>query len=253
MIFNLILNHSGSSAPSSYTPPTWAGGTDAEIVEALEKHYNGEVDLTQYWSVGDERTISLSAMSATGVGESHAAQDVTFVILNVGGKTLATSVNGHTSCAFIVGQKYTLDETGYMYSSNSSSIGWNGCKRRTWCNEVYYASIPSTIRSIFKQHINVTGTSYSTGTTSSTDYFALASEKELFGSTSYANATSESSLSQFKYYETSANRNKYDDYWTRSRRGSSSYRQFVYYRDSSGSSYYSNMSNALGIAPFGVI
>lgn len=249
MIFNLILNHSGSSAPSSYTPPTWAGGTDAEIVEALEKHYNGEIDLTEHWSVGDERTISLSAMSATGVGESHAAQNVTMVIMNVGGKYL---LDGTTECAFIVGQKACLSETGYMHSS-SSDVAWHNCARRTWCNEVYYASIPSTIRPIFQPHLNITGTAGSTATTTAMDYFALPAEKEILGSNSYANSTAEKRLSQFSYYATSSNRSKGVSYYTRSRRSSSSSYRFVYFSNSQSAMSYSSMNTARGIAPFGVI
>lgn len=234
----------------TYTPPTWSGGTDAEIVEALEKHYNGEIDLTEYWSVGDERTVSLSAMSATGVGESHVAQDVVFVLMNVGGKYLS---DGVTECAFVVGQKSCLSETGAMHSSSSTGIAWHNCLRRTWCNDVYYNAIPSTLRSIFQQHLNITGTAGSTATTTVTDYFALPSEKEILGYTSYANSTAESSLSQFSYYATSSNQSKGVSYWTRSRRSSSSSARFVYFSNSSNATSYSSMNTAIGIAPFGVI
>lgn len=239
-----------------YEPPTWAGGTDAEIVEALEKHYAGEIDLTDYWSVGDERQVSLSAMWATGVGESHVAQTVTMVLMNVGGKTLATAINGISECAFIVGQKDCLKEAGYMNSSNTNTGGWNDCARRTWCNATYRDSIPSTLRGIFKQHQNVTSSGSSTGTTTSTDYFALPAEKEVFGSVTHANSTAESSLSQFTYYAASASRIKELNgsasiWWERSPYYGN-YTMFCYvFPDGSGNK--SNASNTYGIAPFGVI
>ena len=171
--------------PEAYTPPEWSSGTDEEIITALEKHYNDEIDLTEYWSVGDERIIHLNAMSATNVGESHVAQDITMVLMNVGGKTLTTPINGHTECAFIVGQKDLLAnngtaEKGYMNSS-SNTYGWYKMSRRTWCNSTYKNAFPSTIVSIFKEHQNVTGTLDGTGSTTSNDYFALPAEKEVFG------------------------------------------------------------------------
>ena len=50
---------------------TWAGGTDEEIVKMVQLADEGKINLSDYWAVGDTRTVQLSAMSATGVGESH--------------------------------------------------------------------------------------------------------------------------------------------------------------------------------------
>ena len=120
---------------TEYVPPSWSDGTDEEIVEALEKHYAGEIDLTEYWSVGDERTVSLSSMGEMSpLTDTHAAQDVVFVLSNVGGKYLA---DGVTECAFQVDQKNCLLETGRMHNFSSNSGGWRDCHRRTWCNSIY--------------------------------------------------------------------------------------------------------------------
>lgn len=196
-----------------YVPPTWADGSDEEIAEALQKHYAGEIDLHDYWSVGDERTVHLNAMAATGVGESHVAQDVTMVLMNAGGKTLTTPIGSVTECAFIVGQKNilangTTREGGYMNSSDTNAGGWNQCARRTWCNEVYKNALPSTFVGILKQHQNITAAGTGSTTTTSSDYVALPAEKEVFGSVTYADSTAEASLTQFKYYETASNRIK---------------------------------------------
>lgn len=239
---------------SSPTPTivTWADGTDAEIAAMLEAHYAGLIDVTAIWDVGDERVVSLSAMEATGVGESHVAQDVTMVLMNVGGKTLT----GGGTCAFIVGQKHSLNEKGYMNSSNTNSGGWDSCARRTWCNSVYKNALPSTLVGIFKQHQNITANGSSSSTATSSDYFALPSEKEVFGSTSYANSTAEASNTQFKYYKTSSNRIKNvngsaDIWWERSPFGG--YSSAFCYVNSRGNASNSNASDNYGLAPFGVI
>lgn len=193
---------------------SWADGTDEQIVAMVNAADEGKINLADYWSVGDERQVTLSAMSATGVGESHVEQTVTFVLMNAGGKTLANATpGGRTECSFIVGMKNgfangTSGEFGYMNSSNTNSGGWEASARRTWCNDVFRNAIPSTLRNIFKQHLNVTANGSSSTTATSTDYFALPAEKEVFGSVPNANSTAETNLTQFEYYKTSANRIK---------------------------------------------
>ena len=200
-----------------YKPPfkivTWAGGTDKEIVAMVEAADAGLINLSDYWAVGDTRTVQLSAMSATGVGESHSAQEVDLVLMHAGGYELADG----TTCNFIVGQKDALATYGYMNSTSTNSGSWDGCARRTWCNEAYKNAIPESLRSIFKQFKTITAETYN-GTTlkTSLDYFALPAAKEIFGgtatsagsSTSYSNLTEFNALFQFEWYKTSSNRIK---------------------------------------------
>lgn len=239
---------------------TWAGGTDQEIADMVAAADAGLINLQDYWAVGQERKVSLSAMAATGVGESHAAQTVTMVLMNAGGKTLATpTAAGQTTCNYVVGLKNGLAEYGYMNSSNTNSGGWDSCARRTWCNSVYRSAIPATLRGIFKQHKNITASGgLSTVATTSTDYFALPAEKEVFGSTTYANSTAETSLTQFQWYKTAANRIKKigdsgsaDDWWGRSPYSGNS--TFFCGVNSGGSANFSGASGSILVAPFGCI
>lgn len=192
---------SGSSGPEIVT---WSEGTDEQIVAMLDAHYNGDIDIHDYWSVGDKRTVQLSAMTATDVGETHTAQNVTFILTDVGGKYLT---DGVTECAFQVDQKDCLLENGYMNSSRTNTGGWKNSKRRVWCNDTYYNAIPETLRPIFKQYINQSGTGggSSSGTESTVDYFALRAEIEVFNKITYS-VTGEGS--KVTYYLTSANRIK---------------------------------------------
>lgn len=243
---------------------SWSQGTDEQIVALIQAADDGLIDLVEDcgWAVGDERTISLSAMSATGVGESHLAQNATFVLMNVGGKKLA---DGVTDCNFIVGMKDMLTtgstyERGYMNSSNVNAGGWESCARRTWCNNVFYNAIPFSIRPIFKQHINKTsnGSTNHSQIINSVDYFAFASEKEVFGTTTYSNSTAEAENTQFEWYKTSANRIKLRSpggsaygWWERS--PGSGYSSYFCLVNSGGSASCYNASNAYGLSPFGCI
>lgn len=238
---------------------TWADGTDAEIVAMVNAADNGEINLADYWHVGDERQVTLSAMEATGVGESHGVEIVTFVLMNAGGKTLANATaSGRTVCSFIVGMKNGLVENGYMNSSDINDGGWDACLRRTWCNEVFRNAIPESLRGIFKQHLNVTANGGGTTTVTSTDYFALPAEKEVFGQNSSANSTAEESLIQFEYYKTTAKRIKRsgdggpaNSWWERSPNyGSTNY---ICYVNPKGVTSFGKASFDYALAPFGVI
>lgn len=249
---NDVTKSATTSVTVTVKTVTWASGTDTEIANMVEAADAGIISLSDYWTVGDVRSISLSAMSATGVGESHSAQKADFVLMNKGGKTLASG----TKCSFIVGMKNCLATTGYMNSSDTNSGGWNSCKRRTWCNSVFYNAIPTALRPIFKQFKNVTASGASTSTTTSTDYFALPSEKEVFGSVTYANSTAESSNSQFEWYKTSSNRVKKVNgsayaWWERSPYSGISDPFCTVTSDGSASA--NNASDTLGISPFGCI
>lgn len=265
----------------AYVPPKWSTGTDAEIIEALNKHYKNEINLHDYWSIGDERVIHLSAMSATGVDENHVEQDITMVLMNKGGKKLI--IDGSVSdidCAFIIGQKDSLNdvtsstelsrrERGYMNATDTVSGGWHDSNRRAWCNSTYRNAFPSTIIDIFKQFANVTANGTGSTTYTDTDYFALAAEKEIYGWNYYGDATAEESLSQFEYYQTTANLIKHvgilpnnysaESCWTRTVWGSASYNDFVIQTGDpflSGEGYQGDARNAsskYGIAPFGCI
>ena len=190
--------------------PSWSTGTDAEIAEALAKHYAGEINLHEIWNIGDTRTVHLSAMPATGVGESHVEQDVEFQLVNAGGKELADG----TECVFVVQLKDVLTdangnyEGGYMNSTRTNVGGWKECARRAWCNDVFRNALPETTRSIFKLHKNKTSQGNKLTTLDETeDYFALPCTYNIFGSTWWGG--SDEDPTRWSYYDTDEKTVKY--------------------------------------------
>ena len=211
----------------------------------------GKLNLSDYWHEGDTRTVHLSAMQRGAVGESHAAQSVQFVLSDPGHFTLASG----KKCSFVVNMKDCLKETGYMNSSNTNSGGWNGCARRTWCNNVFRNAIPSGLRPAFKQFKTKAATGTGTASTTSTDWFALPSEMEVFGLVTYANSSAESGNTQLNYYKTSSNRvkkvNGSADWWWERSPGSISTRFCVVIANGNAGN---NVAAAdYGLAPFGCI
>lgn len=248
------FNVTVAEAPTVEIVP-WATGTDEQIAAMVAALDAGTLSVEDTgWAVGDERTVSLAAMAATGVGESHAEQDVVLVLGNAGGKYFEDG----TECHFVVLQKDSLNESGYMNSSNTNSGGWEGCARRAWCNDVYSAAIPAALLPIFKRFKNVSGVGggASSGTQETVDLFALAGEGEIFGSRTYAFADEVSAETQFEWYKTSANRVKKrngsaDSWWERSARSGSSINFCSV--SSYGNANSGTASSTDGLAPFGCI
>ena len=238
---------------------TWADGTDEQITAMLEAYYNDEIDIYEYWTVGDERTIHLSqiagnwfpdASSSYGYGEAQPAQDIVMVLMNKGGKKLVAPINGHADCAFIVGQKNCLTNTGYLHGTYVEYISWTEFARCTWCNNNYRNAFPASLRNIFKLFCR-----YSTELDSPAPYFVLPEMVELTGSNlGIASSTENSYLSQFEYYKIFANRAKDKSYWLRTNHSTT--RSNWFYASSSGSvdAYTTSaIYGTYGIAPFGVI
>ena len=234
---------------------SWADGTDEEIAAMVAAADAGQINLSDYWKAGDMRTVQLSSMqrgSVPNASERHAAQSVQFVLTDPGHYTLASG----QPCHFVVIQKDCLKEYGVMNSQNTNSGGWNSCPRRTWCNSVYRNAIPSTLRGIFKQFKVRTANGSGSGVTESTDWFSLFSEKEVFGSTMYANSSAESKNSQLTWFKTSSNRIKRVNgsayyWWERSPlSGNSNSFCFVTFN---GNADWNIANYSIGLAPFGCI
>lgn len=242
---------------------TWATGTDAEIADMVAAADAGQISLKDYWAAGQERTVNLSAMAATGVSETHAAQSATLVLMDstCTGFTLATTTSGgKTKPDFIVGLKNCLLEMGYMNLTNTNANGWSGCVRRTWCNNVFRPAIPSSLRGIFKQFKwkQGKGGGASSGLLETTDYFGLAPESAVFGSIHHSQTDEVALYAQWDWYKTSTNRGKKlgdngsaCSWWECSNHlGSSDCFCVVYI---SGGAGYNYAKNTTGLAPFGCI
>ncbi len=201
-------------------------GTDDEITKMIKAHYNDQINIADYWAVGDMRTVHLSAMPATGgganVGESHREQDVQFVIGDFNHDDLTTPINGHTKAAVTLLQKDCLmdasnasnpingngnKENGYMNSTGTNAGGWKNCARRAWCNNVFFSALPSAWQSMVKT-VNKK-TSYGNNQwniETVQDKIFLAAEIEITGGSTYSFS---GEGEQYQYYKNAiANRCK---------------------------------------------
>lgn len=139
--------------------PLWGdpNATNAEILNALNRDRNGEIDLSEYWAVGDERKIQLNSITSESM-EDHDVQEITLVLMdaNCDGFEYTYSVpSGRTKPRFMVGVKEILCmstgqwEPGKMNTTASNKNGWGECKRRSWCNTDFYNALPQEVKAFF--------------------------------------------------------------------------------------------------------
>lgn len=242
---------------------SWSEASDAELAEYLQKHYAGEINLHDYWNIGDTKTVRLSAIPATGVEETHVEQDIELQLVNAGGKELT---NG-AECAFIVQLKNVLSnasienvylqaETGKINKQYTSIGGWKNSNRRQWCNNAFKNALPETTKNLFKAHKNKTSQGNAvTALEESQDFFALPCTYNIFGE-DYNALPGEDNV-HWTYYNTQEKRIKYNSanapiwWWLRSPYAYSAPLWMLV--NASGESDFMEANVSYGIAPFGTI
>ena len=200
----------------------WSSGTNAQIKAMIDGYYNNLLTLDEIksvWKVGDKRSVTLSAMSATNNLESHRSQTVQYVIIDFDHDTLTTAINGHTKALLTLNQDKILissdskttsngdSETGKMNPSTLQYDDWGTCARRTWCNSTYYNAIPSGLRSLIKPvTIYYNDGSNLSSVLSCSDYTFLLSDVGIAGSG--ASTYLQNYDTQYEYFKTTSNRYK---------------------------------------------
>lgn len=246
-----------ATTPVTVTVKTVAfndSATDQEIIDMLDAHEQGIINITDYWTVGDTRTASISSIAATGVGESHAAQQVHVVLSHRGGQTLEDG----SACTFQWDFVEALAEAGYMNSSNTNSGGYDGSARAPWNDTPMYNALPAWLKKMTKPFKVTSGVGggASSGLQTTVHKLALRAEKEVFGTMSYSFSDEANALTQVDYYKTADNRKKkrgisgsVNRWWLRSScSGNSNYFCLVN-SDGSANGYYA--SHTYGLTPFG--
>lgn len=244
--------------PIIYKVPSWSTGTDEEIVDALDKHYAGKINLLNNWNVGDSRTVRFKDSLTTLVdypgylNPAAKTAGIPLVIWNKGGKNLTNPINGKEECAFIVGFEDYIDD------ARIGNGNWPNTVRYDWCQSVFKNAIPDSLIGAFKEFVNISNANNTAdGTVTSNDYFTLLAEKELFGvNDDDARAIGEASLSQFERFTNSDNikpLTNHDNIQTRTRVAYAySATRWVIYSRSYGIAVSSGTDN-YSIIPYGVI
>ena len=232
----------------------WSTGTDEEIAAMITAADQGKINLTKCWSVGDERVVHLSAMSANSNGvftSPQAEQDVVWRLANEG-----YSGVDNESINFVWVQKDCLSLKAGINPTNTIAGSWGGCALRTDLNNLYYNAIPQTLRNSLKTFKTYYADDSNNTLVAVSDKIAIFAEKEIFGSMSWGSNAEESleRITDFKYTDALE---KHDaegnliSWWTRTWYGyaGTDYIEVLTNKNSAPG----NASTKLGIAPFGCI
>ena len=203
---------------------TFAQATDEEITYLLGLHKEGIIDLTEYWSVGDERTIHLNAMSAMSpFSDVYPEQNVLLKILHGPNAFDLSDDEGGGKNIFVIGIipllgfDTIINGRPQLETSSGNSGGWKNCTRRPWFDNIFREALPTEVKKWFKKFKYLSYDGYGTTTSSIIEnYFTLPSVSEVFGpsyNTNYV-PSSEDSV-QFDLYKNNVNKyykfNKIDD------------------------------------------
>lgn len=151
------IGGAASSEPSIPEPEgivSFSDGRSEQIIDMINRHYAGEIDISDYWSVGDERVINLRSMSTSYVNEAHVAQAITLVIIGIEHDTLYDEPS--KKACITVQTKEVLGndgeaETGIMHTSVSLSGAWGSCNRKKWCSNVFKQALPEVFSENIKE------------------------------------------------------------------------------------------------------
>lgn len=223
---------------------TFKDGTDEEIAAMLKAHYKGKINISDYWAVGNTRTIRLNSVAnPKGSGSAWAAQNITIVITEINHHDLATPIGTRTKAAITCQTREVVNnninsyddyKNGHIYFNlksayvtDPSKVHWSAIGMRTWSNDAFFnTAMPTGIKNMIKpiKH-NVLSTRGCSGTTNNgkpaiktteeaIDKIFLPTYPEIFGNIannfylSGETPTGEEGT-QWRYYQTSANRVKY--------------------------------------------
>lgn len=209
---------------------TWADASDDVIANMVARADAGEIDLGDYWKVGETRRVHLDAVEAGTIVSNQPEQDVDLVLLHYAANSTyydltSPITSGRKHPMFVVGTKDCLKNTtnaefviasltnGYsretgvnLYALCNSDKG----ELLSWIDENIINALPSNLQPIFKAvNINFvpsetsrsSGSSYRDGTYTvlgkKSVYSTLPSTKEL--GITMAEPTSTSVIGCFVY------------------------------------------------------
>ena len=216
-----------------YEIVSWITGTTAQIEAMLEAAEQGKIDLSDYWSIGQERTSG----------------SINWVLTDFNDTT-----SGGTSYNAIIHSKNTIENFG-MNTSNTNVGGWSSSNMRTTKMASLYNNLEAGFKSLIKQVTNISGAGNQSNTTQTTnDYLWLFSEMEVQGATSYAGSAEAAKCKQMQYFKTADNKKKTGSstsWWLRSPLVSNA--TYFCFVNIDGSAYVGNASNACGVVPVAAI
>ena len=174
---------------------TFADGTDEQISAMLDAHYKGKINIEDYWSVGDTRTVQLTNLGSSGT-QVHVDQKMIMIIIGFNHDNLENKQGIRDKAAVTIqckdalGNNEILEGEYYWGREYKAENGDNYTKSplRNWLNENFINSMPSSFNSMIKT-VNKKNLAYHNTANNapliSKDKAFLLSYPEVFGTVKY--------------------------------------------------------------------
>jgi hypothetical protein len=140
------------SVITTHLIPSFNDATWDEISKLLDLHYNGDIDLTNYWKVGDvkENVSLINTMSDVYDSVTHSLQEIDLVIIGTNHDTI--SDNGKKA-VFTIAQKDCLGRSGRItnYDSGYTYARYSVSSRNSWMTTQYIYALPFKLQRLIKR------------------------------------------------------------------------------------------------------
>ena len=146
---------------------SFADGTWSQISKMLDMHYAGIIDIADYWSVGDEREITIDEITqeeittsmSTTVFEHQLAQQQIITIIGFNHDILETPINGFDKACVTLQLKDCLNVKGKLHQkSGGYACSWYKKGRHIWLENNFRKALPSKLQSLIKITTHPIGT-----------------------------------------------------------------------------------------------
>ena len=218
-------------AVGAFATSTWA-----EIKAAVQAGIGG-LDLSEYWSVGDTKSVTLTTNEV--------------IELQIAGFNHDTYSDGVTAPVTLV-MKNCLNATAKMNNSDTNSGGYPASAMKTYVETNIYNKLPSDLKAIVAPVKKKCYTTYNSASSlSEANYNVwLLAEAEVFDSVSYTIGNGEGT--KYPIFTDNASRVKKvngsaDSWWLRSARSSNSTYFVLVSSGGSVSNYYASISRGVAV------
>lgn len=141
----------------------------SQIAAMLNAHYAGEINIVNYWSVGDTRIETLEEIPAGTLSKDEPYQTITLTIIDFNHDILETPINNKTRAAITVltsplktlnylGSGQSLENIIIQSENDIRNMMWKKWDRRTWCNTDFYNTLPTQMKNSIKTVIKYSQT-----------------------------------------------------------------------------------------------
>ena len=218
-------------AVGAFATSTWA-----EIKAAVQAGIGG-LDLSEYWSVGDTKSVTLTTNEV--------------IELQIAGFNHDTYSDGVTAPVTLV-MKNCLNATAKMNNSDTNSGGYPASAMKTYVETNIYNKLPSDLKAIVAPVKKKCYTTYNSASSlSEANYNVwLLAEAEVFDSVSYTIGNGEGT--KYPIFTDNASRVKKVNgsayyWWLRSARSGYSTYFVIVYSDGSVNNYYASFSRGVAV------